>query len=77
MREKKYKCSMCSRAFITITKLNVHFMGHVGMKPHKCEYCSKAFSDPSNLRMHLKIHTGTYVCMMYKREDVGGTANFG
>uniref|UniRef100_A0A3B5ME59 Uncharacterized protein n=1 Tax=Xiphophorus couchianus TaxID=32473 RepID=A0A3B5ME59_9TELE len=57
VREKKYKCSMCSRAFITSTKLNVHFMGHVGMKPHKCEYCSKAFSDPSNLRMHLKIHT--------------------
>uniref|UniRef100_A0A3B4WZW7 PR domain containing 4 n=1 Tax=Seriola lalandi dorsalis TaxID=1841481 RepID=A0A3B4WZW7_SERLL len=57
VREKKFKCSMCSRAFITSTKLNVHFMGHVGMKPHKCEYCSKAFSDPSNLRMHLKIHT--------------------
>uniref|UniRef100_A0A3B5M5T4 Uncharacterized protein n=1 Tax=Xiphophorus couchianus TaxID=32473 RepID=A0A3B5M5T4_9TELE len=64
VREKKYKCSMCSRAFITSTKLNVHFMGHVGMKPHKCEYCSKAFSDPSNLRMHLKIHTGqkNYKC---------------
>lgn len=63
-REKKFKCSMCSRAFITSTKLNVHFMGHVGMKPHKCEYCSKAFSDPSNLRMHLKIHTGqkNYKC---------------
>ncbi|KAL0962752.1 hypothetical protein UPYG_G00344890 [Umbra pygmaea] len=57
-REKKHKCSMCSRAFSTSTKLNVHFMGHVGMKPHKCEYCGKAFSDPSNLRMHLKIHTG-------------------
>ncbi|KAJ8006503.1 hypothetical protein DPEC_G00107920 [Dallia pectoralis] len=56
--EKKHKCSMCSRAFTTSTKLNVHFMGHVGMKPHKCEYCGKAFSDPSNLRMHLKIHTG-------------------
>ncbi|XP_054911757.1 PR domain zinc finger protein 4 [Poeciliopsis prolifica] len=64
VREKKFKCSMCSRAFITSTKLNVHFMGHVGMKPHKCEYCSKAFSDPSNLRMHLKIHTGqkNYKC---------------
>ncbi|KAG7456002.1 hypothetical protein MATL_G00247140 [Megalops atlanticus] len=57
-RERKFKCSMCSRAFTSSTKLNVHFMGHVGMKPHKCEYCSKAFSDPSNLRTHLKIHTG-------------------
>ncbi|KAJ0057423.1 hypothetical protein NL108_006090, partial [Boleophthalmus pectinirostris] len=68
-REKKFKCSMCSRAFITSTKLNVHFMGHVGMKPHKCEYCSKAFSDPSNLRMHLKIHTGqkNYKCTVCEK----------
>uniref|UniRef100_A0A671VFU2 PR domain containing 4 n=1 Tax=Sparus aurata TaxID=8175 RepID=A0A671VFU2_SPAAU len=66
---KKFKCSMCSRAFITSTKLNVHFMGHVGMKPHKCEYCSKAFSDPSNLRMHLKIHTGqkNYRCTVCEK----------
>ncbi|XP_037316442.2 PR domain zinc finger protein 4 isoform X1 [Pungitius pungitius] len=69
VREKKFKCSMCSRAFLTSTKLNVHFMGHVGMKPHKCEYCSKAFSDPSNLRMHLKIHTGqkNYRCTVCEK----------
>uniref|UniRef100_A0A7N8WM45 PR domain containing 4 n=1 Tax=Mastacembelus armatus TaxID=205130 RepID=A0A7N8WM45_9TELE len=68
-QEKKFKCSMCSQAFITSTKLNVHFMGHVGMKPHKCEYCSKAFSDPSNLRMHLKIHTGqkNYRCTVCEK----------
>ncbi|XP_035383644.1 PR domain zinc finger protein 4 isoform X2 [Electrophorus electricus] len=57
-RERKFKCNMCSRAFTTSTKLNVHFMGHMGVRPHKCSYCSKAFSDPSNLRMHLRIHTG-------------------
>ncbi|MGH0115621.1 UNVERIFIED_CONTAM: hypothetical protein FKN15_037944 [Acipenser sinensis] len=57
-KERKFKCAMCSRAFTSSTKLNVHIMGHVGMKPHKCEFCSKAFSDPSNLRTHLKIHTG-------------------
>uniref|UniRef100_A0AAX7SIK1 PR domain containing 4 n=1 Tax=Astatotilapia calliptera TaxID=8154 RepID=A0AAX7SIK1_ASTCA len=69
VREKKFKCSMCTRAFITSTKLKVHFMGHVGMKPHKCEYCSKAFSDPSNLRMHLKIHTGqkNYRCTVCEK----------
>ncbi|XP_062861785.1 PR domain zinc finger protein 4 [Trichomycterus rosablanca] len=57
-RERKFKCSVCSRAFTTSTKLNVHFMGHMGERPNKCSYCSKAFSDPSNLRMHLRIHTG-------------------
>ncbi|KAJ8392212.1 hypothetical protein AAFF_G00077800 [Aldrovandia affinis] len=68
-RERKFKCSMCSRAFTSSTKLNVHFMGHVGMKPHKCDYCGKAFSDPSNLRTHLKIHTGqkNYRCSVCER----------
>ncbi|XP_069048114.1 PR domain zinc finger protein 4 isoform X2 [Lepisosteus oculatus] len=68
-REKKFKCSMCSRAFSSSTKLNVHIMGHVGMKPHKCEFCSKAFSDPSNLRTHLKIHTGqkNYRCSVCEK----------
>lgn len=61
-RERKFKCSMCTRAFTTSTKLNVHFMGHMGMRPHKCSYCSKAFSDPSNLRKHLRIHTGKCIC---------------
>ncbi|XP_072915441.1 PR domain zinc finger protein 4 isoform X1 [Hemitrygon akajei] len=65
-RERKWKCSICPRAFTSSTKLNVHMMGHMGMKPHKCEFCSKAFSDPSNLRTHLKIHTGqkNYRCEM-------------
>ncbi|KAG8438708.1 hypothetical protein GDO86_005050 [Hymenochirus boettgeri] len=57
-KERKWKCSVCARPFSSSSKLNVHFMGHMGMKPHKCEFCSKAFSDPSNLRTHLRIHTG-------------------
>ncbi|XP_043944508.1 PR domain zinc finger protein 4 [Protopterus annectens] len=57
-KERQWMCSMCPRAFTSSFKLNIHLMGHMGMKPHKCEFCSKAFSDPSNLRAHLKIHTG-------------------
>ncbi|CAN2387176.1 PR domain containing 4 [Pristimantis euphronides] len=57
-KEHKWKCTVCPRSFSSSSKLNVHYMGHVGMKPHKCEFCSKAFSDPSNLRTHLWIHTG-------------------
>ncbi|KAM4039926.1 PR domain zinc finger protein 4 [Anomaloglossus baeobatrachus] len=57
-KERKWKCTVCPRSFSSSTKLNVHYMGHMGMKPHKCEFCSKAFSDPSNLRTHLRIHTG-------------------
>ncbi|XP_042191520.1 PR domain zinc finger protein 4 isoform X2 [Callorhinchus milii] len=68
-RERKWQCSICPRAFTSSTKLNVHVMGHMGMKPHKCDFCSKAFSDPSNLRTHLKIHTGqkNYRCEMCDR----------
>ncbi|XP_053320899.1 PR domain zinc finger protein 4 isoform X2 [Spea bombifrons] len=63
-KQRKWKCSMCPRAFSSSSKLNVHYMVHMGMKPHKCEFCSKAFCDPSNLRTHLRIHTGqkNYCC---------------
>ncbi|XP_039625469.1 PR domain zinc finger protein 4 [Polypterus senegalus] len=68
-KDKKFKCSMCSRAFTSSSKLNVHVMGHVGVKPYKCGFCSKAFSDPSNLRKHLKIHTGqkNYRCTLCEK----------
>ncbi|XP_042323097.1 PR domain zinc finger protein 4 [Sceloporus undulatus] len=68
-KERKWKCSMCPQAFISPSKLHVHFMGHMGMKPHKCDFCSKAFSDPSNLRTHLKIHTGqkNYRCTLCEK----------
>nr|XP_006138041.1 PR domain zinc finger protein 4 isoform X3 [Pelodiscus sinensis] len=68
-KERKWKCSMCPQAFISPSKLHVHFMGHMGMKPHKCDFCSKAFSDPSNLRTHLKIHTGqkNYRCVLCEK----------
>ncbi|XP_075711924.1 PR domain zinc finger protein 4 [Rhinoderma darwinii] len=65
-KERKWKCTVCPRSFSSSSKLNVHYMGHMGMKPHKCEFCSKAFSDPSNLRTHLRIHTGqkNYRCVL-------------
>ncbi|XP_003220940.1 PR domain zinc finger protein 4 isoform X3 [Anolis carolinensis] len=68
-KERRWKCSMCPQAFISPSKLHVHFMGHMGMKPHKCDFCSKAFSDPSNLRTHLKIHTGqkNYRCSLCEK----------
>uniref|UniRef100_A0A8C4NGF4 PR/SET domain 4 n=1 Tax=Eptatretus burgeri TaxID=7764 RepID=A0A8C4NGF4_EPTBU len=55
---KLYQCSVCARNFPTNSKLNVHMMGHMGMRPHSCEFCGKAFCDPSNLRTHMRIHTG-------------------
>ncbi|XP_070537453.1 PR domain zinc finger protein 4-like [Ptychodera flava] len=58
MSVRKWKCHMCSRAFTSSAKLNVHVLVHMGVKPHKCEHCDKTFTDPSNLRMHASIHTG-------------------
>ncbi|XP_078000044.1 uncharacterized protein LOC144452767 [Glandiceps talaboti] len=58
MSSRKWKCHLCSRAFTSSAKLNVHVLVHMGVKPHKCEHCDKTFTDPSNLRMHLSIHTG-------------------
>ncbi|XP_071792029.1 uncharacterized protein [Asterias amurensis] len=57
MASRRYKCTLCPRAFISNTKLHLHMLTHMGLKPYKCEHCGKQFSDPSNLRIHTKIHT--------------------
>ncbi|CAN0029127.1 unnamed protein product [Lampetra planeri] len=55
---KLLACTVCSRAFPTNSKLRLHMLGHMGVRPHACQYCGKTFCDPSNLRTHLRIHTG-------------------
>ncbi|XP_038073735.1 uncharacterized protein LOC119741876 [Patiria miniata] len=57
MASRHYKCSLCPRAFVSSTKLQLHMLTHMGLKPYKCSHCGKQFSDPSNLRIHTRIHT--------------------
>lgn len=58
MKTRKFKCTICMRAFTSQLKLQTHHLVHSGVKPHKCDVCFKQFTDRSNLLTHLSIHTG-------------------
>lgn len=61
---RKWQCHTCQKYFSSATKLSIHTLGHMGIKPHTCTYCNKQFTDASNLRGHLSIHTGErrFIC---------------
>uniref|UniRef100_A0A8B9ZPJ6 C2H2-type domain-containing protein n=1 Tax=Anas zonorhyncha TaxID=75864 RepID=A0A8B9ZPJ6_9AVES len=61
--ERKWKCSMCPQAFISPSKLHVHFMGHME-RQIKCPKCDKLFLRTNHLKKHLNSHEGKrdYVC---------------
>ncbi|XP_016977465.2 zinc finger protein 501-like isoform X1 [Drosophila rhopaloa] len=57
-RERPFKCSKCSKAFLSKSNLLNHVQAHKGERPYKCTYCPKTFNKTSNLRYHVRRHTG-------------------
>ncbi|ELU04920.1 hypothetical protein CAPTEDRAFT_168004 [Capitella teleta] len=54
---KPHICGVCSKAFLTASKLKEHCVTHSGERPHQCPTCAKTFALPSNLKMHLRLHS--------------------
>nr|DBA14219.1 TPA: hypothetical protein GDO54_005220 [Pyxicephalus adspersus] len=58
--QKRYRCSVCSKNFLSPSKLDRHHLTHSGQRPFVCQECGKSFrQDP-----HLKRHMVTHVKMM-------------
>ena len=58
---RKWKCTMCDKAFRHPFGLQQHIYTHTGERPHKCSQCPKAFYSSNDLRRHSRIHSGNYV----------------
>ena len=56
--ERKFKCDICPKSFITNQSLRDHRNVHTGEKPYKCKFCTACFASNGTHRMHERGHLG-------------------
>ena len=56
--ERRYKCDICGKGFVTNRVLLDHRNVHTGEKPHACNLCSARFASRANMYAHMKSHRG-------------------
>ena len=61
---RKWKCTMCDKAFRHPFGLQQHIYTHTGERPHKCSQCPKAFYSSNDLRRHSRIHSGDFLLQL-------------
>lgn len=53
---KSYKCSVCTKTFLSPSKLERHYLMHAGQKPFECTECGKSFRQDPHLKRHMLTH---------------------
>ena len=56
--DRKHKCDICGKGFISSRRLMEHVNTHTGDKPFECKICGTGFANNSNRRQHEKAHVG-------------------
>ncbi|XP_041351949.1 zinc finger protein 585A-like [Gigantopelta aegis] len=54
-------CHICSKTFVSASKLIRHSYLHTGEKPFACDICHRRFTQIAHLKVHVELHTGQYV----------------
>ena len=56
--DRKFKCDVCAKGFLTNDRLKDHKNVHTGEKPYKCQYCTSCFASKGTHAMHERSHLG-------------------
>uniref|UniRef100_A0A1B0DNG5 C2H2-type domain-containing protein n=2 Tax=Phlebotomus papatasi TaxID=29031 RepID=A0A1B0DNG5_PHLPP len=66
IKDKKYICEFCNKAFTRLSNLSEHMVTHSSEKNSKCNICPGAFKSQRRLKRHiLETHTNeTHPCTL-------------
>ncbi|XP_063296223.1 zinc finger protein 770 [Pelobates fuscus] len=53
---KTYSCSVCTKTFLSPSKLERHYLMHAGQRPFECQDCGKTFRQDPHLKRHQLMH---------------------
>ena len=56
LKQKKFKCELCEKYFVSQQNLKEHIFTHTGAKPYECSYCGEFFRQISQLSLHRRAH---------------------
>ena len=54
--DRKFKCDICGKGFMSTQALKDHVNVHTGEKPYDCNLCSAKFSNKANMYAHVRIN---------------------
>ncbi|KAM4690077.1 zinc finger protein 770 [Rhinophrynus dorsalis] len=53
---RSYRCSVCTKIFLSPSKLERHYLIHAGERPFECADCGKSFRQDPHLKRHQMTH---------------------
>lgn len=54
LEQRPFVCQVCTKSFISNSKLKQHLNIHTGERPYKCNYCSRDFTNFPNWLKHTR-----------------------